>query len=75
MDYYLAIKINKIMPFATTWMDTEIIILSKPDRERQISDDVIYMWNLIKIIQKNLFVGQKELKISRSNLRLPKRKL
>ena len=43
MDYYLGIKINKIMPFATTWMDTEIIILSKPDRERQISDDVIYM--------------------------------
>ena len=29
MEYYSAIKKNKIMPFATTWMDLEIIILSK----------------------------------------------
>ena len=29
MDYYSAIKKNKIMPFATTWMDVEIIILSE----------------------------------------------
>ena len=28
MEYYSAIKKNKIMPFATTWMDLEIIILS-----------------------------------------------
>ena len=29
MDYYLAIKTNEIMPFAATWMDLEIIILSE----------------------------------------------
>ena len=28
MKYYLAIKKNKIMPFAETWMDLEIVILS-----------------------------------------------
>ena len=28
MGYYSAIKNNKIMPFAATWMDLEIIILS-----------------------------------------------
>ena len=28
MEYYSAIKKNGIMPFAATWMDTEIIILS-----------------------------------------------
>ena len=29
MEYYSAIKKNKIMPFAATWMDIEIIILSE----------------------------------------------
>ena len=29
MEYYSAIKKNEIMPFATTWMDLEIIILSE----------------------------------------------
>ena len=28
VEYYSAIKKNKIMPFAATWMDLEIIILS-----------------------------------------------
>ena len=35
MDYYSAIKKNKIMPFAATWVDLGIIILSKV-RQRQI---------------------------------------
>ena len=35
IDYYSAIKKNKIMPFAATWMDLEIIILSK-FRQKQI---------------------------------------
>ena len=36
------------MPFAATWMDLEIIILSevKAKRERQILYDTTYMWNL-----------------------------
>ena len=29
MEYYLAIKKNEIMPFATTWMDLETVILSE----------------------------------------------
>ena len=29
MEYYLAMKKNKIMPFVATWMDLEIIILSE----------------------------------------------
>ena len=36
---------NEIMPFAAIWMDLEIIILSEL-RERQISYDITYMWNL-----------------------------
>ena len=29
MKYYSTIKKNKIMPFAATWMDPEIVILSE----------------------------------------------
>ena len=29
VEYYSAIKENKMMPFAATWMDLEIIILSE----------------------------------------------
>ena len=43
MEYYSDIKKNKIMPFAATWMDLDIIILS----ERKISYDITHVWNLI----------------------------
>ena len=38
------------MPFAATWMDLEIIILSevKSDRERQTSYEIIYVGSLKK---------------------------
>ena len=29
MEYYSAIRKNKIMPFAATWMDLEIVLLSE----------------------------------------------
>ena len=46
MGYYSAIKKkNEVMPFAATWMDLEIIILNEV-RQRQISYDITYMWNL-----------------------------
>ena len=46
----LSHKKNEIMPFAATWMDLEIVILSeitlKSHRERQISYDLTYMRNV-----------------------------
>ena len=45
MEYYSAIKKNEIMSFAATWIDLEIIILSEI-KQRQISYDITYMWNL-----------------------------
>ena len=44
MKYYSAVKKNGIMPFAETWMDLQIVILSE-DTERQIYN-ITYMWNL-----------------------------
>ena len=38
-------KKKERMPFAGTWVDLEIIILSK-FRERQIPNDTTYIWNL-----------------------------
>ena len=35
MEYYLARKKNEIMPFAATWMDLEIIILSEVSQEEK----------------------------------------
>jgi len=48
MEYYSAIKKNKMMPFAATWMELEILILSGVvGGERQMPYDVTYIWNLI----------------------------
>ena len=34
IEYYSAIEKNKIMPLARTWMDLEIIILSKVRKKK-----------------------------------------
>ena len=44
MEYYSAIKRNEIMPFAATWMDLEIIILSEVS---QTEKDKCHMISLI----------------------------
>ena len=35
IEYYLAIKKNEIMPFAATWMDLEIVILSEVSQTKR----------------------------------------
>ena len=47
MEYYSAIKKNEIMPFAATWMELLHTKWSKSERERQMPDDITYIWNLI----------------------------
>ena len=34
MEYYSAIKKKEIIPFAATWMDLEIVILSEIETEK-----------------------------------------
>ena len=48
MDYYSAIKRNKIGTFVDMCMDLESIVQSKLEREKQISYINVYMWNLEK---------------------------
>ena len=35
MEYYSTIKQNKILPFATTWMEQETLILSKVSQKEK----------------------------------------
>ena len=44
MEYYSAIKMNKIMAFAATWMDLEIVILS------EVSQTEKDKYNMISLI-------------------------
>ena len=44
IEYYSAIKKNEIMPFAATWMDLEITMLSEV---RQKEKDKYHMISLI----------------------------
>ena len=55
MESYSTIKKNEISPFAATWMDLEIIILS----EKSDKDKYHLYVESKKMIQMNLFTEQK----------------
>ena len=41
MEYYSAVKKNEIVPFAATWMQLEILMLSEiSQKERQLLYDI-----------------------------------
>ena len=44
MEYYSALKKNETMPFAATWMDLEVVILSEIS---QTEKDKYHMISLI----------------------------
>ena len=44
MEYYSALKMNKIVPFAATWMELETLILSEVNQKEK---DKYHMISLI----------------------------
>ena len=60
MEYYSAIKKNEKMPFAATWMDLEIIILSEVSHTEKEKYMISLIYGNLKMIQMNLFTKQKQ---------------
>ena len=42
----MSVSLFEIIPFAATWMEPEMILLSEFKSERQIPYDITYMCNL-----------------------------
>ena len=53
MEYYSAMKKNKIMPFAATWMQLEILTLSEVRKKNKYPTS--HICEILKRIQMNLF--------------------
>ena len=56
------------MPFAATWKDLEITILSKV-RQRQVPYNITYMWNLNT--NQLIYTTETNLQTYKANLQLP----
>ena len=61
------------MPFAAKWMDLEMIILSEV-RERQISYDITFMWNLKNYTNELIYKTETDSQTQKTNSWLPKGK-
>ena len=73
VEYYSAVKKNQIMPFAETWMNLEMSILSEVRHKYRM---ISLRWNLIFKNDINEFIHKTETdsQILKTNLWLPKGK-
>ena len=69
--YNSAIK-NGITSIIATWMDLEIIILSKSEKDKY--HDITYTWNLKYQTDELIYMTETESKTSKANLWLTKGK-
>ena len=72
----LSQKKNEIMPFAATWMNSRDCHTewSKSDREREISYDIAYNWNLKRNDINELTKQKQTHRLREQNLWIPGRK-
>ena len=68
----MKLKESEIMPFAATWTQLEIIILSESERERQMAYVVTYMWNLKYVINELIYKTETDSQTQRTYLWLPR---
>ena len=81
MNYYSANKKNEIMPFAATWMDLQIIILSevRQKKTKYITYHMIYMCYMCYICvicgtNELIYKTETDSQAQKTNLLLPKEK-
>ena len=49
------------MPFAEAWIDLGNVIYNEVNqKENKVSQNIVYMWNLEKMVQMNLFAKKKK---------------
>ena len=58
MEYYSAIKRNEIELFVMRWMDLESVIQNEVSQKEKNKYANTYIWNLTKMLLKNLGAGQ-----------------
>ena len=70
----LSHKKNDIMPFAATWMQLEILILSQVSQKekRQIPYDITYIWNLKYGTNETIYKTESDSQTQRTDLWLPR---
>ena len=67
-EHHSAMKYKETLPFATTWMDLEGIMLSKKSqtKKKQIQCDFTYVWKLKKPHKTNQPTNQTDRQINKT---------
>ena len=74
MEYYSAIKKNKMMPFVARWMELEILILSEVSQKEKEKYHMISLYLDSNIQHQGNFPQKRKSRTWRIDLWLPKGK-